>query len=334
MKILVNATHYPVCSARMAVNALRALGHEVCHWGPTAPGGPRRIWGLTLAGKHIWHPRPAPAGWEPDLAILMDTAYHWHHQRAPTVVWTVDNHARNVEQPDIAHYFMAHLRPTYLRPSMTPWGDRAMYSWLPCAADLDLCSLSPVPFHEREYDVCCLGVMYPERRATVHELRRRGLKVLAGTGLVGTDYRDAHHNSRMALVYSQKGDLPIRLFEAVAMGVVPLCGYMPDYDHDRWERDMSDNPQKCRMYSNVLWPALGGIVMLPPLDLPEQTMQLVDMAMRLLELAPPDIKKLEGGLPPDKRALLGWQHRAGILLERVQELGIIQQDPQHDGFRC
>jgi hypothetical protein len=41
-------------------------------------------------------------------------------------------------------------------------------------------------------------------------------------------YRDAYHNSRVALVSSFNGDLPIRLFEGAGMGCAVLCDDIPD----------------------------------------------------------------------------------------------------------
>ena len=74
----------------------------------------------------------------------------------------------------------------------------------------------------------------PMRVQAVEELRSAGLKVIAGTGAVFEDYRRIHHNSRTALVASDAGDLPIRMFEALAMNVMPLCVDVRDLGSEYW----------------------------------------------------------------------------------------------------
>lgn len=184
----------------------------------------------------------------------MDTAYQWHHESAPTVVWSVDNHVRDLRQPNIDHYFLAHKSV-----SVMPWDwetesedhDLTMgkpyndMTWLPCAYDPVAFPPSPIPWAEREYDVCMIGVMYPARWALVNAMRAAGLKVLAGTGLVYDAYRDAHHNSRVALVSSFNGDLPIRLFEGAGMGCAVLCDEIADL------LNLNELPPSINMYTSV-----------------------------------------------------------------------------------
>jgi hypothetical protein len=220
MRLLIAAIHYPLCSARYAVDAFRRLGHDVRHVGPETG---RHIWGLDLPEKYIWQQHEPEAGWEPDLCILMDTAFQWHHPTVPTVVWTVDNHVRNVRQPGISHYFLAHFHgpaQTVLRP------DEA---WLPCAYDPTIHTPSPIPFEMREYDVAMIGVMYPHRVQLVDSLRCAGLKVLATTGLIFDQYATAYHNSRISLCVSASGDVAQRVFETAAMGCVVMTDTCADF---------------------------------------------------------------------------------------------------------
>lgn len=218
MRILIHANHYPVCSARYCTDALETLGHDVRHVG--RPMG-AAVWGLHLPPEYVWTPDVVPEDWTPDLAILMDTAYQWHHPTAPTVVYTVDNHVRDVRQPGIARYFLAHRAV-----SETAWGSDCEY--LPCAYDPDQFWPSSIPYAKRRYDVALLGFMYPRRWELVQALRAAGLSVIAGVGMVYDAYRALHHDARVAIVDSVHEDVPIRLFETMALGCAVLASHNDD----------------------------------------------------------------------------------------------------------
>ena len=250
MNILIVANHYAVCSARYAADAFTRLGHSVKHVGP-AHG--RSIWGMQVSQEYVWEP---DSFWTyefaPDLVVVMDSdpqildnSTHIQ-QNAPLIVWGVDNHVRDYRRPWFDHYFLAHKSVSVMPWGRVSYGDLVRYeggkqtvvssmeahnpdmTWLPCAYDPVAFPPSPIPWTEREYDVCMIGVMYPKRWELVNAMRAAGLKVLAGTGLVYEAYRDAYHNSRVALVSSYNGDLPIRLFEGAGMGCVPLCDPIED----------------------------------------------------------------------------------------------------------
>ncbi len=222
MRILIHAIHYPLCSARYAADAFTRLGHDVRHVGLETG---RDIWGLALPEKYVWLQNLPEDGWIPDLCILMDTAYQWHYPdpSVPTIVWTVDNHVRNVRQPGIAQYFLAHSHGP-AQPVI--YSDEA---WLPCAYDPTLHTPSSIPFSAREYDIAMIGVMYPQREKLVESLRKAGLKVLAGTGLVYDQYVAAYHNARISLCVSACGDVAQRVFETAAMGCVVMSDNCADF---------------------------------------------------------------------------------------------------------
>ncbi len=233
MKILVHCIHYPVASGRYAVDAFKRLGHDVRHVGIETGNN---IWGIQVDPKYAWAQEPPEDGWQPDIAILMDTAYQWHYPDAnvPTVVWSVDNHVRDLRQPGIAHYFLAHrgvsvmdwVNPYIPNKYMHHWRDDM--TWLPCAYDPVHFTPSPIPYAEREYDVALVGVVYPQRHSIIRELQAAGLKVFWGTGLLFEDYRDAYHNSRISLCVSAAGDVAQRVFETAAMGCAVVSDHCPD----------------------------------------------------------------------------------------------------------
>lgn len=241
MRILIVANHYAVCSARYAADAFTRLGHSVKHIGPDMG---TRIWGLELPARYAWSPdvglvtTDATGRTDCDLIIVMDSdpaildyAQHWDY--APRIVFGVDNHCRDYRRPWFAHYFLAHRAV-----SVMPWGDDMTH--LPCAMDPTLFTPSPIPWAERAYDVACLGVMYPARRALVKAMQDAGLKVLWGCGLVYESYAAALQNSRVALCQSAAGDLAQRVFESAACGCAVLSD--PLADLNAWQEERPLHP--------------------------------------------------------------------------------------------
>lgn len=260
MNILIVANHYPVCSARYATDAFIRLGHTVKHVGTPME---RQIWGMQVPEEYAWTPDEAFIKEQVELIIFMDSdpavldlAQKYREglpKRTPVIVWGVDNHVRDYRRPYFAHYFLAHksvsvmeweyreASPSYAPTGMSPMATAHLpaealltrqhrdMTWLPCAYDPVAFPPSPIPWNERAYDVCMIGVMYPKRWELVNAMRQAGLKILAGTGLIYDAYRDAYHNSRVALVSSACGDLPIRLFEGMGMGCAVLGDYMADF---------------------------------------------------------------------------------------------------------
>lgn len=249
MNILVICNHYAVASGRYIADAFRRLGHEVKHIGQ--PMG-REIWGLTLPPGSEWTPDNETfliTQWRPDLIIVTDTDRTCLNQGvsaselsgAPLVCWTVDNHVRDVRTNGINHYFLAHRNVSvmdWIYDVQLKSGAGGLYgvvkgtdmTHLPCAYDPTQHTPSPIPYAERAYDVAILGYMYPQRLAAVKALQAAGLKVIWGCGLVGEAYRDAHHNSRIALSLSFNGDVGCRVFETAAMGCVVMSDACADFD--------------------------------------------------------------------------------------------------------
>lgn len=248
MKIVIVANHYAVCSARYMTDAFIRLGHEVRHIGP-AMGS--QIWGLSLPNEYVWEPdnyyrvNNADHPWyaadyvkgenvDPDLVIVMDSDPTVldvaHSDNAPMIVYGVDNHVRDYRRAYFDHYFLAHKHG---RVHPVIQDDE---TWLPVGHDPVMFTPSPIPWHEREYDVACLGVMYPRRKEIVKALIDAGLKVAWGSGLVYEAYRDVYHNSRISLCVSAVGDLAQRVFETAAMG----CAILTDPLHDLMHNDTGE----------------------------------------------------------------------------------------------
>lgn len=228
-KILIACIHYQVASGRYYADAFRRLGCDV------------RTVGTQLDAAQIWQSQPIPekynwqpdggfdahwTDWTPDVIILADSAIvgyqHPYYRNTPHIVVSVDNHVRNVEQDGIEAYFLAHWQG--LAYPVNP--DNPKHHWLPCATDTERFTPSPIAWDDREYDVCMVGVIYPQRRILVDMLRALGFKVFAETALLYDEYRDAYHNARFSLVQSAAGDLAQRFFETAGME----CHVLTDFN--------------------------------------------------------------------------------------------------------
>lgn len=240
MKILIAANHYPVASGRYMMDAFRRIGHEVRTAGD-AQGA--LVWGMVVDPKYIWKPDSAIADVDPawpDLVVVMDTDQNVWNQvevwkgfnadtmKAPVAIYTVDNHVRDVESDLFAHYFLAH----YHGPCYPVDATRKDHTWLPCATDDKLFTPSPIPWKDREYDVCMVGVMYPRRIEVINALKDEGFKVLAATGLLYDEYRAAYHNSRISLCVSAAGDVAQRIYETGGMGCAILTDPLLDFNDE------------------------------------------------------------------------------------------------------
>ena len=238
LKILILAVHYEVTGARYIADAFTRLGHDVKTYGPYARL--QDAWGVDVPIKYKWHPASImeiEQGGKPDLVIIADTTATLDYipkffRDVPIIKYVQDNHVRNVREDHIAHYFLAHYHGQ--AQPVTQLDE----TWLPCATDPVAFPPSSIPWDMRDYDVCMIGVMYPQRVKLIERLRAEGIKVFAATGLVYDEYRDAYHNSRISLCMSAAGDVAQRIFETAGMGCAVLTDHLLDLDDPETARKL------------------------------------------------------------------------------------------------
>lgn len=85
-----------------------------------------------------------------------------------------------------------------------------------------------MPEVAKEYDVCLVGLQYPNRTSLVSVLRDGGISVHYELGLGPDEYRLAYSKSRVAISWSSLDDLIARVFEAGAMGLPLVTNRVPD----------------------------------------------------------------------------------------------------------
>src|SRR3989304_4497376 len=152
-KILILANHYPVASGRYMRDAFRRVGCDTRTMGNEMGN---EIWGLHIPDKYVWPPQYLPGQnlgfWEPDLILQMDTEVTYANTVCPDVphaIYSVDNHVRRITSLGRwDHQFLAH----HAGPAQ-PVCDCQWNTYLPCAYDPSWFTPSPIPMHDRIYDV-------------------------------------------------------------------------------------------------------------------------------------------------------------------------------------
>jgi spore maturation protein CgeB len=155
---------------------------------------------------------------EPDLWINVDAGYNVMRTRLDCQVVNVftDDHVLDYAfqrtQADINFNMHQH----FAKP-----GDRILPY---CASEI---------FHypedvEKEYDVCLIGLHYPERNKLINSLKGMGMSVYYDLGPAYHDYRELYNKSRVAISWSSKGDLIARVFEMMAMKLPLVTDRVPD----------------------------------------------------------------------------------------------------------
>ena len=219
-RILLQFIHYPISSGLYMQRALLRMGHDARTTGFSTGNG---IWGGFVHDSHF--PSRIETGWQPELIIVADShpailESEWTDcYGAPTVIYGVDNHVRNYATTrGIDHRFFAHNIVSL---------DCGDFTWLPCGYDPDWHTPSGIEWDQREFDVLLAGQKYPMRELAIRLLSQAGIRVHYTIALREL-YASLYHNARVSLNWSASGDIPQRLFEAVAMDNVFYTDPLPD----------------------------------------------------------------------------------------------------------
>jgi len=155
---------------------------------------------------------------KPDLWINADAGFAFSKPNCPYAIIATDPHVLNYDfqRKNCDRFY--NMQKFYSKP-----GD----IYLPYCAD----PVWHAPLErEKEYDVCLIGLQYPNRTQLVNRLRQRGLKVFYDIGIVYDEYQEMYTKSKIALSWSSLQDLIARCFEAMMMKVPLVCNYVPDLD--------------------------------------------------------------------------------------------------------
>lgn len=270
MKILLHFPHFPVSPGRFLASAFTRLGHDVRTIGQYY--GDNTGWNETPCKREYIH---VPHGdkyyrfpdWSPELVVDCDEyarppKRRPQYKRVPHVMYSASNNVCNILGP-FDHGFIALRKGPAL-----PMDDSGRLTWVGCGYDPTLHTPSPIPWEEREYDVCFIGAAWNKRNYLLGLFKSAGLKVYRGMGEMFAEYVAAYHNSRFGLVCA--GDYPgpnMRFFETPAMGCLPIIA------RSTWEQEI-DIP--------ALWyvnPDEAVVLVRQYLDSPGNAKALLDRAM-------------------------------------------------------
>lgn len=255
MNLLIVCQHRPICTGRKLFTPFQRLGLDVRHIGEPVneigygPVDERYHWKPQGDWQHVWD------DWTPDIILYAETLHaEWRHTHYKDVPHVQYNSAGPQPAP------MPGMDWTF---NATSWGNiwnvTKRVTWLPCGWNKDWVTPSPIPWEDREYDVCFIGAVNSIRKAMLHQLIDAGLRVYYASNQIFEQFREPYHNSRMGLIQHVQKTLPIRVFETPALNVLalsptyvehrklPVVGYWT-YDEDHPDNLISsakmalDNP--------------------------------------------------------------------------------------------
>ena len=157
--------------------------------------------------------------WKPDLSITVDAG--WYYSTKPTVLSAhvaTDPHVLDYTQGRKNSDFFFNMQPSYMRD-----GDIL----LPYAFD-PACHYPEAI--EKEYDVAMIGLRYTNRDSLVSAFTANGITYKYGTGEIYDEYRETYNKARYGVVQSSLEDVIARVFEVMAMRLVPILNRLPGLD--------------------------------------------------------------------------------------------------------
>lgn len=80
----------------------------------------------------------------------------------------------------------------------------------------------------KDYDAVLVGMAYPNRVEWVNRLRAEGIFVAFENGPIFDEYRELANSAVIGLNWSSLDDMVARVFEIMAMGLVPVINRVPD----------------------------------------------------------------------------------------------------------
>lgn len=179
-----------------------------------------------------WNMVSSRLPWEPDLVLNIDAGFHFSTKpSAPYYVVGTDPHVLSPwydKVRPIADKFF-NMQPSYMQDNdiLLPYAfDPAAHYPEPPKTLL----LSDPPKPQYEYDCSIIGLHYPQRDEWVSRLRGHGVKVNYRIGDIYDEYREENNKAWIGLNWSSLEDVTARVFEIMAMKLVPVLNRLPGLD--------------------------------------------------------------------------------------------------------
>ena len=160
--------------------------------------------------------------WKPDLCLNVDAGFHFRTKPdVPYAVIATDPHVLGnwyTEVRPLADKFF-NMQYSYMQ------SDDEL---LPYAFDKG-CHY-PDNSVSKEYDCSIIGLHYPQRNEWVRRLLSNGVTVNYRIGDIYDEYREENNKAWIGLNWSSLQDVAARVFEIMAMQLVPVLNKLPGLD--------------------------------------------------------------------------------------------------------
>lgn len=184
--------------------------------------------------KPAWEVVKGRLPWEPDLVLNVDAGFHFSSKpNVPYYVVATDPHVLSdwyAQVRPIADKFF-NMQHSYMQS-----GDIL----LPYAFDPtvhypinDIKRADPLKTfipEDTTYDCSIIGLHYPQRDEWVRRLREKGVTVNYRIGDIFDEYREENNKAWIGLNWSSLQDVTARVFEIMAMRLVPVLNRLPGLD--------------------------------------------------------------------------------------------------------
>ena len=174
--------------------------------------------------------------WKPDLVLNIDAGFHFSTKpNVPMALVATDPHVLGEwykeVRPITTKFF--NMQTSYIES-----GDEFLpYAFDPTVHYPEHVSYrekylveSDLPNTEKEYDCSIVGLHYPQRDEWVARLRALGIKVNYRIGDIYDEYRLENNKAWIGLNWSSLQDVTARVFEIMAMKLVPVLNRLPGLD--------------------------------------------------------------------------------------------------------
>lgn len=171
--------------------------------------------------------------WKPDLIINVDAGFHFSTKpNVPYYVVATDPHVLGdwyAQVRPIAEKFF-NMQSVYMQN-----GDILLpYAFDPTAHYPEpkvLASSTDSRGYKEIYDCAIVGLHYPQRDEWVRRLKLHGVTVNYRIGDIYDEYREENNKAWIGLNWSSLEDVTARVFEIMAMRMVPVLNRLSGLDH-------------------------------------------------------------------------------------------------------
>lgn len=249
MTILLNYRHFPVAMGRYWRMGFEALGHKVIGAGSMDERGPEYVpWSPPgFFPQYAHRPEilpesglPAVDRWPLDQVLAMSPEkpdlivqagdVSWLSGDAPegipNVIVATDPHAVDLH-PRLEHAdLFVCMQDGYLKSDYADY--TGAKTWIPYGYEQTI--HRPLPGSPDKYDICLIGLLYPQRAAVLDRLRARGVRVFNDLGIAYHESNIIYNQSKIAFNFSSKLDVNARTFEGMAGGQLLVTNRLPDLE--------------------------------------------------------------------------------------------------------